>query len=269
MAGKINVVIAGATGRMGEPVARAVMADDRFALAGILVHADDPARGSSPLPGGPAAMVDPDLVLERGQVLIEFTTPEATAGLARAAASAGAAIVSGTTGLGNEAESALAAAARTVAVVHAPNMSRGIALLTALAVRAVSNLADFDLEIEERHHRGKADAPSGTALALARALAGARGTGPEVYRHGRSGRGQRTPKEIGLHALRGGDWVGEHAIILAGPGETIELRHRAESRMAFVRGALAAAAFAAGATPGLYSMVDVLDESAKGPNSGT
>jgi 4-hydroxy-tetrahydrodipicolinate reductase len=167
-------------------------------------------------------------------------------------------MVSGTTGLGREAEEALAAAGRRVAVVHAPNLSRGVALLTELAARAASALADFEIEIEERHHRGKMDAPSGTALALAAVLAASRGLGPGAYRHGRSGRGVRRPDEIGIHALRGGDWVGEHTILLAGTGETLELRHRAESRSAFALGALTAARFAAEAPPGLYGMADVL-----------
>jgi 4-hydroxy-tetrahydrodipicolinate reductase len=243
---------------MGELVTRAVLADGRFALVGLLTRADDPALGETPFPGGPRLASDPVAVLARGQVLIEFTTAEATAGLARAAAGAGAALVSGTTGLGADADAALAAAARAVAVVHAPNMSRGVALLAELAARAAMALPDFDVEIEERHHRLKADAPSGTALALARVVARARGVGEEAYRHGRAGRGVRSPEEIGLHALRGGDWVGEHTIFLAGAGETIELRHRAESRTAFVSGALAAAAFAAGAPPGRYGMAEVL-----------
>jgi 4-hydroxy-tetrahydrodipicolinate reductase len=254
----IPVVVAGAGGRMGDLVARAVMADGRFALAGLLTRPDDPALGTTPVAGGPRLETDPARVLARGQVLIEFTTADATAGLARAAARIGAALVSGTTGLGADAESALTEAARAVAVVHAPNMSRGVALLSELAARAAAVLPDFDLEIEERPHRLKADAPSGTALALARVMAAARGVGEEAYRHGRAGRGLRTREEIAIHALRGGDWVGEHTIFLAGPGETIELRHHAESRTAFVAGALAAAAFAATAAPGRYGMAAVL-----------
>ncbi len=257
-AAPIPVVVAGAGGRMGELVTRAVCADPRFALAGLLTRADDPALGTTPFPGGPRFETDPARLLARGQVMIEFTTAEATAALARAAAGAGVALVSGTTALGADAEGALEAASRLVAVVHSPNMSRGVALLADLAARAAAALPDFDLEIEERHHRLKADAPSGTALALARVLAAARGAGEEAYRHGRSGRGLRTREEIGIHALRGGDWVGEHTIYLAGPGETIELRHRAETRTAFVSGALAAAAFAAAAPPGRYGMAEVL-----------
>lgn len=257
-AAAIPVVVAGASGRMGELIGRAIVADRRFTLAGLLTRADDPALSTTPFPGGPRLETDPARVLARGQVLIEFTTAEATAALARAAAVAGAALVSGTTALGADAEAALAAAARVVPVVAAPNMSRGVALLAELAVRAAAVLPDFDLEIEERHHRLKTDAPSGTALALARVLAAARGAGEGACRHGRVGRGLRTREEIGIHALRGGDWVGEHAIYLAGPGETIELRHRAESRTAFVSGALAAAVFAAQAPPGRYGMAEVL-----------
>jgi 4-hydroxy-tetrahydrodipicolinate reductase len=254
----IPVVVAGAVGRMGEAVSSAVLADPGLELSGLIVLPDDPAAGTRPYPGGPEAGSDLAAVLDRGQVLIEFTTPEATTALARAAANAGCALVSGTTGLGEEAQDAMAAAARTVAVVHAPNMSRGVTLLSELATRAATVLGDFELEIEERHHSRKVDAPSGTALALASALASARGLGPDALRQGRSGRGLRTQEEIGIHALRGGDWIGEHTIFLAGPGETIELRHRAESRSAFVSGALAAARFAAEAPPGRYGMAEVL-----------
>jgi 4-hydroxy-tetrahydrodipicolinate reductase len=195
----IDLVVAGAAGRMGEAVARSVLAGSVFRLVGLLEDPENPA----------------------------------------------------------------VAAAKVVAVVHAPNLSRGVALLTELAIRAARTLPDFEIEIEERHHRDKMDSPSGTALSLAAALAGARGLGPEAYRHGREGRGRRAPDEIGIHALRGGDWVGEHTIVLAGGGETVELRHRAESRAAFVRGALAAARFVATAPPGRYGMPDVLDRAAR------
>jgi 4-hydroxy-tetrahydrodipicolinate reductase len=254
----VRIAIAGATGRMGEAVARLALAEPGVTVLGLLVRADDPALGTAPYAGGPALTSDLREVLRSGVVLIEFTAAEAVAALARAAAAAGAALVSGTTGLGPDAEAALDRAAAVVPVVHAPNMSRGVALLSDLAAEAARLLGEFDLEIEERHHRHKLDAPSGTALALARALTEARGVGVENIRHGRSGRGARPGQEIAVHALRGGDWVGEHTIFLAGPGETIELRHRAESRTAFAAGALAAARFAAAAPPGRYGIRDVL-----------
>jgi 4-hydroxy-tetrahydrodipicolinate reductase len=258
MDSRLRIAVAGATGRMGEAVARAVLADPGLELAALLVRAGDPALESTPFPGGPRITADLAGVLRRGMVLIEFTSAEAISPLAQAAAAAGTALVSGTTALGEAEEAVLTAAARSIAVVHAPNMSRGIALLTELAARAAESLADFDLEIEERHHRHKEDAPSGTALALARAVTAARDLGPDAYRHGRRGRGARSAREVGIHALRGGDWVGEHTVVLAGPGETIEIKHRAESRAAFVTGALAAARFAAGAPPGRYGMREVL-----------
>jgi len=260
----LRIVLAGATGRMGEAVARLALAEPGLALAGLLVRKDDPAVGSTPYVGGPRITSEPSELLGPGTVLIEFTTAESTAGLARAAAAAGAALVSGTTGLGADAESALDRAAAVVAVVHAPNMSRGVALLDQLATEAAQALADFDIEIEERHHRHKLDAPSGTALALARTLAQARGLAAAAIRHGRGGKGARSGDEITVHALRGGDWVGEHTLLFAGPGETIELRHRAESRTAFAAGALAAARFAALAPPGRYGIREVLAAARRG-----
>ena len=257
MDSRLRIAVAGATGRMGEAVARAVLADPWLELAALFVRAEDPALGTTPFAGGPRATADL-AALRREMVLVEFTSPEGVLTLAPAAAAAGTALVSGTTALGEAGEAALTAATRSVAVVHAPNMSRGVALLTEIAARAAESLLDFDLEIEERHHRHKEDAPSGTALALARAIAAARDLGPDDYRHGRRGRGARTAREVGIHALRGGDWVGEHTVILAGPGETIEIKHRAESRAAFVAGALAAARFAAAAPPGRYGMREVL-----------
>jgi len=255
--GPLRIVIAGAAGRMGEAVARRVLAEPGLELAGLLTKSADPALGTAPYAGGPPLTSELTL-LASGMVLIEFTTAESVAGLARAAVAAGTPLVSGTTALTAEAESELIRAAEKVAVVHAPNMSRGVALLAELAAHAARVLGDFDLEIAEKHHRHKLDAPSGTALALARTLAEARGLGPQSLREGRSGRGARREGEIAIHALRGGDWVGEHTIYLAGPGETIELRHRAESRVAFAAGAVAAARFAAQARPGRYGIRDVL-----------
>ena len=259
----LRIVIAGAAGRMGEAVARRVLQEPGLELAGLVTRNGDRALGTTPYAGGPRLSSDLS-VLAPGMVLIEFTTAESVAGLARAAARAGTALVSGPTALTAEAEEELTRAAEKVAVVHAPNMSRGVALLAELAARAARVLGDFDLEIAEKHHRNKLDAPSGTALALARTLAEVRGLDAADLRDGRSGRGARKEREIAIHALRGGDWVGEHTIYLAGPGETVELRHRAESRVAFAAGAVAAARFAAGARPGRYGIRDVLQAALPG-----
>jgi 4-hydroxy-tetrahydrodipicolinate reductase len=169
-------------------------------------------------------------------------------------------MVSGTTGLGPAEEAAVRAAAEKVAVLRAANFSLGVLALRRVLERALESLPeDWDIEIVERHHRRKADSPSGTALLLARAAAARRGLGPAAFRFGREGRtGARPAAEIGIHAVRGGSWVGDHAVLLAGEGEWLELRHVAQDRAAFARGALAAARFVAGAAPGLYDLDSVI-----------
>jgi 4-hydroxy-tetrahydrodipicolinate reductase len=234
-------------------------------LAGLLVEPGDPQLGR-PLAGletalAPTAELEP--LLAPGRVLVDFTAPAATASLVATAARHACPFVSGATALAAGDHQALEQAARAIPVLHAPNMSRGIELLGQLVERAAALLDAFDLEIVERHHRRKADAPSGTALRLAGIAAAARGQDAPDLEHGRSGRseGGRRSGTIGLHALRGGDWVGEHDVILAGPGETLELRHRAESRAVFVAGTLASIRFVATAPPGRYRMADVLQGS--------
>ncbi|HTK32012.1 MAG TPA: 4-hydroxy-tetrahydrodipicolinate reductase, partial [Candidatus Saccharimonadaceae bacterium] len=160
-----------------------------------------------------------------------------------------------------EHHSALRAAATRVAVLHAANFSLGAAALKRVLAAALAAVpASWDIEIVERHHRMKADAPSGTALALAEVARAARGA-QTALRHGREGRvGARPDGEIGMHAVRGGSWVGDHAVLLAGAGESIEVRHVAESRAAFASGALAAARFVAGRPAGLYTLDHVLGD---------
>jgi 4-hydroxy-tetrahydrodipicolinate reductase len=193
----------------------------------------------------------------RADVAIDFSSPAATLALAPIAAAAGTAIVSGTTSLGDDARSALDRAAARVAVLWEPNMSLGVHALSSLVSRAAMELPDWDVEIVETHHRAKVDAPSGTALRLAEVVQSARaGTRLVHGRHGR--RGGRATEEIGMHALRGGDVVGDHVIHLLGGGERIELTHRATSRDVFAHGALRAAAWIVGKTPGAYTLDDVL-----------
>lgn len=195
----------------------------------------------------------------KATVLIDFSHPSATAAMARAAAAAGSAIVSGTTGLDQEGQAALDLAARSVPVLWEPNMSVGVHVLGAIVERAMAMLGlSFDVEITETHHRMKADAPSGTALRLAEAAARARSALSATSRlaHGREG-APRSPEEIGMHALRGGDVIGDHTVHLLGAGERLELTHRATSRELFAQGALRAALWLPGRPPGRHRIADM------------
>jgi 4-hydroxy-tetrahydrodipicolinate reductase len=192
-------------------------------------------------------------------VVIDFSTPAVTALVAAVAARAGIAIVSGTTGLDTAARAALAAASAHVPVLSEANMSVGVHVLADVVKAAVRALGPgYDVEIVETHHGKKVDAPSGTALLLVEAAREARGDGASLA-HGRSGRpGARPATEIGVHAVRGGDVIGDHTVHLLGAGERLELTHRATSRDVFAHGALRAAAWLDGKNPGIYTMRDVL-----------
>jgi 4-hydroxy-tetrahydrodipicolinate reductase len=247
----IRLALVGATGRMGHAVERAVSEDGGFEVRVRIDRAPAPGAGWSDSPAAIAA----------GDVVVDFSAPESLRAVAARCAEVGAPLVTGTTGLGADDERALAAAAAKVAVVRAPNFSLGVvALRRALAAALAVVPRRWDLEIVERHHRMKADSPSGTALLLAREAAATRGLPAEALRHGREGRvGARPADEIGVHAVRGGTWVGDHEVLLAGEGEWLELRHVAQERGAFAHGALAAARFVVQARPGLYTLDDVVD----------
>ncbi len=204
---------------------------------------------------------DPHPVLARDRVLVEFTAPEATLDHLRVAAAQGARAVIGTTGLSVAQVGELRALAGRIAIVFSPNMSVGVNLafrVLALMARALGD--EYDVEITEIHHRMKKDAPSGTAAKMAEVVAEALGRDlGEVGVYGRRGLvGERSPKEIGVHAVRGGDVVGEHTVVFSTLGERLELTHRAHSRDTFAHGALRAIRWVPGAQPGLYSMHDVL-----------
>ncbi len=251
----VALVLVGAAGRMGRAVEQAAAQ-----VPGFAVKARVDRAGS--LPAGEAGWSsDAGAVLERGDVAVEFAHPAACAGLAGLCAARGAGLVSGTTGLSPAEEDAVRAAAARVPVVRAANFSIGIvALRRALRAALEALPAGWDVEIVERHHRMKADSPSGTALALAGEAARARGLDPGALRFGRE-RGRTGPRpagEIAVHALRGGTWVGDHLVLAAGEGEWLELRHVAQDRLAMAHGALAAARFVATAAPGLYTLEDVL-----------
>jgi 4-hydroxy-tetrahydrodipicolinate reductase len=191
------------------------------------------------------------------EVVIEFASPAATIALAEVASRARVAIVSGTTGLDEAARASLDRAAAAVPVLWEANMSAGVHALVELVRRATAALPGFDIEIVETHHRRKVDAPSGTALLLADAAREVRAETRLV--HGREGKpGARDATEIGMHAVRGGDVIGDHVVGFFGDGERIELAHRATSRDVFALGALRAAKWIAGKKPGRYRMRDVL-----------
>ncbi len=200
--------------------------------------------------------------LERADAVIEFSNHTVTAAVARACAAAGKLLVIGTTGHTDAEVEQIRAAGEAIPVVFAPNFSVGVNALFWLTQKTAEILGpDFDLEVVEMHHRLKKDAPSGTARRLAEILAGVRGLQyARDVRHGREGiTGERTAREIGMHALRGGDVVGDHTVIFASQGERVELTHKASSRDTFARGSIRAAKWGRGRGAGVYDMQDVLN----------
>jgi 4-hydroxy-tetrahydrodipicolinate reductase len=245
---ELQVAIFGASGRMGRAVVAAVEESSGAAVTGSTTSSGEPAAA---LPGA--------------DVAIEFALPQATAANLAACVAAKRPIVIGTTGHDDAQRAQIAAAAREIAIVMAPNMSLGVNLLLKLVELTAGKLdASYDIEVFEAHHRNKKDAPSGTALALGAAAASGRGVKlSEAAEHARHGTGAaRARGAIGFSVFRGGDVVGDHTVTFAGAGERIELTHRASDRMAFARGAVQAARWLVGRPPGLYSMQDVLATSA-------
>lgn len=255
---------------MGQALVACVLDADDLALAAALdvVGAPSVGRDAGAALGRPSGVVvtsDVDAALARADVLIDFTRPEGTLAHAAACERAGVALVAGTTGLAAAHKAAIAGHARAVPIVLSANMSVGVNVLANLVTRAARALGEaYDIEIVEMHHRHKVDAPSGTALMLGEAAAA--GAGLDLASAGVYARegvtGERKPGTIGFATLRGGDVVGEHAVVFAGTGERVELAHRATSRRMFADGALRAARYAARARregrAGLFDMQDVL-----------
>lgn len=263
----MKIGIVGCAGRMGRMLSAAVLDAAGADLAGGTEQPGNPALGADMgalaggRPAGVAVGADPEALFGAADAVIDFTVAAAAAGHARLAAAAKTALVVGTTGLGDEAMAALAGAAKDTAIVHAGNMSLGVNLLVGLAEQAARTLGpDYDIEVVEMHHRHKIDAPSGTALMLGRAAAKGRGVDHDrsavMSREGETG--ARPGGAIGYAALRGGDVIGEHSVIFAGPGERVELAHKAADRGLFARGAVHAALWTEGRAPGLYTMRNVL-----------
>ena len=247
-----RIGIAGIAGRMGH------MLIEEAAVAGLTV-VGGVDRGEA---SGCKLFADMATLAATSDVVIDFTHASTAAGHAAALAQSGAAWVLGTSGLDAADEAAVARAAERIAVVYAANFSPGVNLVLALAERMAAALPPdaYDAEIVEMHHRQKVDAPSGTALAIGRAVARGRGvTLEEVRESGRDGQtGARRPGAIGFASLRGGQVVGEHTLIFAAGDEQVTLTHRAFDRRSFASGAIRAAIWVAGRPPGLYGMADVL-----------
>ena len=262
-----GIVVTGASGRMGRMLIRAVTDSPRARLVGAVERPghDWVGQDAGTAMGGAELGVtvtdDALAAFAQAQAVIDFTAPAATVEFAALAAQARAVHVIGTTGLSDDDLARIAAAARHAPVVRAGNMSLGVNLLVQLTKRVAAALdADFDIEVIEAHHNRKVDAPSGTALMLGEAAAQGRGARLEDVRDsGRDGiTGARRRGDIGFAAIRGGDIVGEHDVLFAGPGERITLRHVASDRAVFARGALKAALWGQDKAPGEYDMIDVL-----------
>ncbi|OWJ76376.1 4-hydroxy-tetrahydrodipicolinate reductase [Haematobacter genomosp. 1] len=262
-----GVVVTGVSGRMGRTLAALVLDSPELRLVGCLERSGgagvgaDVGRLLGRDPVGVLVEDDPLPAFARAQAVIDFTSPAATVEFAALAAQARAVHVIGTTGLEAGDLARIAAAARHATIIRAGNMSLGVNLLLGLTRKVAQALGpEFDIEIVEMHHRHKVDAPSGTALMLGEAAAEGRGVVlPDVSDRGRDGiTGPREPGHIGFSAVRGGDVVGEHDVIFAGPGERLILRHVATDRAIFARGALRAALWGQGKAPGEYTMADVL-----------
>jgi 4-hydroxy-tetrahydrodipicolinate reductase len=269
-----RLAILGISGRMGQSIVRALRQESHWRLSGALASPQSPRLGQDAAaegaPSGVRISADPAAALTDGEghkatVAVDFSSAEAVALHAEACAAAGVPLLVGTTALKADGLAALSQAAQSIAILIAPNTSVGVGVLAELVRLAGGTLpASYDVEIHEAHHRMKRDAPSGTALKLGEIVAQARSqelAQVAVYdRHG--AHAPRAPGSIGFSVLRAGDIVGEHTVIFAGAGERLEITHRATDRDVFARGALKAAEWLAGRSPGTYSMQDVLRQRA-------
>ncbi|MWG35202.1 4-hydroxy-tetrahydrodipicolinate reductase [Halomarina oriensis] len=252
----LRLAVTGATGRMAQEVLAA--ADERGHGTVPVSRAADRIDGFDTRSASDLAAV---LSEERPDALVDFTDPASSVEYVAACAEAGVPAVVGTTGFSADQLAALQRASDEVPVLHAPNFSRGVAVLTDLVERATELLPEYDVELTETHHRDKRDAPSGTANALLDAIEGARtdahATGERV--HGREGLAPRDDGDVGVHARRAGDVRGEHEVLFAGGDESLSLTHRAGSRRVFAAGALDAAEWVAGRDAGRYDFAEVLE----------
>lgn len=264
--GFIRIAVAGALGRTGRRVVELAAIDRRFAVVAALASPADPSVGQTIQASGQDLPVV-DRIDSPCNVLVDFSTPAGTRAWLDVCRERQIAMVIGTTGLDDELRGAIRNAACTIPIVCAANFSVGIEMIRRLLGLLNASLGEaYDVEIVETHHKGKVDAPSGTALLLAeelrrqRAARSASTTSDTRLVFGRHGAvGPRKQDEIGIHAVRMGDVVGQHEVHFSGPGETVTIRHTAHSRDTFAAGALRAAAWVVGQPAGLYAMSDILD----------
>ncbi|MDN7638027.1 4-hydroxy-tetrahydrodipicolinate reductase [Burkholderia cepacia] len=262
----MKIAIAGASGRMGRMLIEAVLNDSDAQLVGALDRADSPFLGQDAgaflgKETGVRLTADLDAVFAQADYLIDFTRPEGTMAHIEAALRHDVKLVIGTTGFTAEQKAGLQAAAGKIGIVFAANMSVGVNVTLKLLEFAAKHFSHgYDIEIIEAHHRHKVDAPSGTALMMGEAVAGALGRSLDdcaVFgRHGVTG--ERDPSSIGFAAVRGGDIVGDHTVLFAGIGERIEITHKSSSRVSYAQGALRAVRFLSARGAGLFDMQDVL-----------
>ncbi|MDD2523956.1 MAG: 4-hydroxy-tetrahydrodipicolinate reductase [Endomicrobiia bacterium] len=253
-----NIIVCGADGRMGRTIIQLANADSDINVVGAVEIDSSPAIGM----GKPIITKSSEMerIVNKGDIIVDFTVASNTIKNLEIAVKKGALMVIGTTGLNNEHKDILQNASKKIPIVTSPNMSIGINILIDLVENLAKKMSGYDVEIVELHHNKKKDAPSGTAIRLAEAAA--KGMEKDLKKDGVYGRhgtdALRTPGEIGVHAVRGGDIVGEHTIYFIGIGERIEISHKASSRENLASGALKASKWIADKPAGLYDMRDVL-----------
>lgn len=253
----INLIICGAGGRMGQAIIEACRENADLVIKGLVEVPEHSMIGRKIADSLPGIVDDLGKVIDKGDAVIDFTSPESSLSNARIAERHRKAMVVGTTGISEDQMKGFKDISKQIPLLVSSNMSIGVNLLYDIIAKAAKDIpVNFDVEIIETHHKNKKDAPSGTAKKLLSEIVKVRGGKPVYERE--SVNAPRSEGEIGVVSLRAGDIVGEHTVVFAGPGERLEFTHRAHSRRVFAEGALAAARFLAKAKPGLYGMKDVL-----------
>lgn len=249
-----RIILNGCNGKMGQVITNIVENDPNCTIVAGIDIAD---ICNNPYP----VYTNPANLHEDADVIVDFSHPSAFDGILSLAKRTNTPLIAATTGLSDEQHTELLSASKSIPVFFSANMSLGINLLTELAKKAAALLeGSFDIEILEKHHNQKIDAPSGTALAIADAVSDVLKTEPEYVYDRHSVRKKRVPNEIGIHSVRGGTIVGEHEVIFAGKDEVITLKHQATSKEVFAVGAIRAAKFMHGKPCGMYSMTDLIEE---------